>query len=111
MNNKKIILTIIISMATISLVALFWKNSLLMVLILIILSLFKHSIFPLKREFLLFVLGGIFGTLGESIVIVSGAWTYAQPHLFNFPVWLPFLWGLAGITGLSFYEGLMGDKS
>ena len=39
----------------------------------------------------------IFGPLSEALVIHFGAWSYAEPHIFNFPMWLPFVWGNAGL--------------
>ena len=50
-------------------------------------------------------------TVAEAVVIFSGAWQYTQPQLVSIPLWLPFLWGLAGITIVTSYEGLSGVAS
>lgn len=85
---------------------LFWENQILCSLLLIILAGVKHKFSPIKRELVLFVLSGMIGSLMESAMIANGVWFYTQPFFFNLPLWLPFLWGLTGITGITFYKGL-----
>jgi len=41
------------------------------------------------------------GPLAESSCIHLGVWTYANPAFFGIPLWLPFLWGNAGLYILS----------
>lgn len=38
----------------------------------------------------------LLGPLGEAAAVRAGAWTYARPALL-IPVWLPLLWGIAGL--------------
>lgn len=57
-----------------------------------------------------FIVCGLLGSIGESIIIVSGAWSYTDPQLINIPIWLPFLWGIAGTTGIFLYSGIKGVK-
>lgn len=101
----KIVFSLVIGSLAIIIVCLFWRNPALTSPLLIILAFIKHKKFPLKREFLLFVLSAMWGALAESVAIFAGAWSYTQPQLINIPFWLPFLWGLTGITGITFYEG------
>ena len=84
----------------------FWKQSLLLSILLISLAFSRHKIYPLKKELLWFILIGAIGSIGESIVILRGAWSYGQAHLINIPYWLPLLWGLAGTTALTLYQGI-----
>jgi len=55
----------------------------------------------------MFVVSGLLGTVGESLIMLSGAWSYSQQHILNFPLWLPFIWGLASVTGISLYQGMV----
>lgn len=52
-----------------------------------------------RRRSLVGVYLGAFigGPLAEAVMIYSGAWSYAEPHLLGFPLWLPFLWGNAAV--------------
>lgn len=44
-----------------------------------------------------FAITAFFGPLAEAVAIYFGAWTYAIPQFIGIPVWLPVLWGLAGV--------------
>lgn len=46
----------------------------------------------------IFVVVGILGAAVEVVTIHFGAWTYARPQALGIPVWLPVLWGIAGVT-------------
>ncbi len=87
-----------------------WENAALLSLLLTAIGYIKHKIIPIKKEFLFFVIGGIIGTVGESLIMNSGPWSYSLENIFNFPLWLPFLWGLAGTLGISLYEAITGSK-
>lgn len=45
-----------------------------------------------------FVVVGLAGAAAEAVAINHGAWTYANPQFLGVPVWLPLLWGIAGVT-------------
>lgn len=53
-----------------------------------------------------FVISALLGTIAESTVMLSGPWSYTNVGILNFPVWLPFLWGLAGTVGITLYQGI-----
>ena len=107
MNLQKIFHSLLF--ATLAPIAVFflWQKTVLLTLILIAIAFFKHRLLPIEREPLCFVIAGVFGALTENIVILSGVWEYSEPHLMNVPLWLIPLWGLAGIVGISFYQGLI----
>ena len=108
MNYKKIIFAIVFIIAGIIVTALFWRNTLLLSCLLIILAIVKHSVVPIKMELLWFVLVGILGTTTESLIMYLGGspWSYASSSFFNFPFWLIFLWGLAGIIFITLHQGV-----
>ena len=49
-----------------------------------------------KTDLLFFSVAFLVGPLGEAIAVRSGAWTYSKP-IFLIPLWLPLLWGIAGL--------------
>ena len=106
MNFRKISIALIIWTTAIATVSFLWQKSLFLSISLIILALLKHQLSPLKKEFIWFILIGFLGSSAESVVIFSGAWSYAQPQLINVPIWLPLLWGLAGTIGVTLYQGI-----
>ncbi len=59
-----------------------------------------------KKELIGYIIASIIGSAGESFAILNNAWHYTNPEILNIPAWLPFLWGLVGITGITFYKGL-----
>jgi hypothetical protein len=50
-----------------------------------------------------------FGPLGEAISVWSGAWAYSRPS-FLIPLWLPLLWGIAGLFLKRFCDSLVSRK-
>ena len=112
MNFKKIIIAIIFILIAIIVTALFWKNVWLLSVFLVILAIIKHFLVPIKKEYFWFLLIGSLGATTESLIMYLGnnPWSYETVSFFNFPVWLVFLWGLAGTTFLTLYEGVMKVK-
>jgi hypothetical protein len=50
------------------------------------------------HDTLFFILAGIWGALSEAVAVnFGGAWHYSSPFQFGIPLWLPILWGIAGI--------------
>lgn len=106
MNFRKIAFSLAVYFVAVLAVCKLWQQVCPLSLILLVLVLLKHKVFPAKRELLFFTLTGLLGSTGEVIGISGGAWSYTKPQLFNIPLWLPLLWGLAGMVGVTFYEGL-----
>lgn len=109
MRLRKIIVAAITIILAIIIVSLFWRTPLFLSFLLILIALIKHRASPIKKELLWFVISGILGTVGESLIMLSESWSYASPSIFNFPLWLPFLWGLAGTTAITIYTWLSRD--
>lgn len=106
MPYSRITVSLIIASLSILTVYVFWPQPIVAGAILGLLALIKHKTFPLQHEFKLFLFSGVLGALGEKVAIAGGAWQYPNPQLFGIPIYLPFLWGLTGITGITFYEGI-----
>jgi hypothetical protein len=88
-----VVLTLIFSTAF---TAFLWNDALLLTFSLLILAIFVLRHFHTKNDIITFIVVGIGGSFVESICIYFGAWYYAKP-LYLIPLWLPFLWGLAGL--------------
>ena len=90
--------------------ALLWRQPIVLAVIYIVVSagllLWRHSKTDLVYYFVPFFLGPI----GETFAIQGGAWTYAN-HELLFPIWLPFVWGIAGLFMKNVSESLSGRQS
>lgn len=95
--SKTFIYTSIIAILILSTVLLFWKNSLLLALLLAVLSILMIGIGKIKKDFYLYIIVFFIGSLTEAIGIAFGVWAYNQPDIIGIPYWLPFVWGNAGI--------------
>ncbi len=78
-------------------VSFLWNETILLVAVLALLS-----VSMLKNEgdasaLYLYLVAFILGPLAEFAAIHFGAWSYANPHIFGFSIWLPFVWGNAGL--------------
>ncbi len=49
-----------------------------------------------RADVVSFAAAAILGPLGEAVAVHSGAWTYTKSS-FLIPLWLPLLWGVAGL--------------
>ena len=83
-----------------------WQNPAILIPILVLIAYIKQSYEPINRPILTFICFGIAGTTMEALIMLAGPWSYATPHLLNFPVWLPFLWGVAGTLSVTLYEAI-----
>ena len=81
-----------------------WQKPFILTGSLLLLSLAKYFVLRIKHEiifyFLIFFLSGF---IEISMVNLTHAWAYAIPQIFNIPLFMPFLWGLVGVTLLTFY--------
>ena len=77
--------------------AFLWRQPLILVLILFIVSAYILLYKQHKLKYIIFFTGFILGPLSEIFVMHFGAWNYTEPHFLNIPIWLPFLWGNAGL--------------
>lgn len=103
MMAKVLNLSVII-ISSILLVSIYWQKPTLLLVLIFILSLLKHFLLPIKYELKTYVITSILGPLSEHFMMLSGPWQYTQNSIFNFPIWLPFLWGLAGTLWISIYQ-------
>lgn len=104
--NKNINYSLVFIFLAIIAVVVFWKSKVALSVVLLIIFFVKNKLIPLKKEFIWFIISAIVGSLGECLIMFSGPWKYSYSDIINFPLWLPFLWGLAGTIGVSLYLGM-----
>lgn len=86
-----------IAIASLLCVALLWNHNLILFIALMILAAVMLLMNKSKQELKTFIFCAFFGAIAESIAIFSGAWSYSNPNLFDIPLWLIILWGIASI--------------
>ena len=52
----------------------------------------------------LFCIVAIAGFFSEFLPVFYGVWIYTTPNILGMPLWLPLLWGSAGVAIANFYE-------
>jgi hypothetical protein len=75
----------------------FWQHEILVTIGLLVVL----SVFMLEREHRkhvpIFMYAALFGPISEAICIASGAWSYTNAQFLIIPLWLPLVWGMAGV--------------
>lgn len=56
------------------------------------------------HEFRTFAFCSLAGAAAEMVAIHGGAWTYGAPDGMGIPIWLPVLWGIAGVFVVRVHE-------
>ena len=97
----------LLAVACLAVVSVFWKAPALLLLVLAAIA--ASMIFiggERKRDLALFVLVSVWGAFSEAIAIHYGAWSYPEPSFLGIPLWLPFVWGIAGIFIKRLYQAI-----
>jgi len=93
----KIVMSSLLIALSLILVVAFWRNNILLAVLLLIVGLVTLYIWKEKRKIYLYIVTGILGGGAEAIAISFGVWSYTNPTFLNLPLWLPFLWGEVGL--------------
>ncbi len=93
---RKFLFTCPLALATLLIPSLI-ENSLAIVILLLIISLCMLAIDWSVKYLILFIAIMISGPIAESIAIYFGLWNYSSPFFLGTPIWLPFVWGNAGL--------------
>lgn len=104
-ESKKTALNFLLAAATLLLTAFFWTTPLMLSVFLFVVAVVMLIVEKRRSAIFVYIVIFMLGPLSEALVMRFGAWSYAEPHLLGFPIWLPFIWGNAGlfINRLSFY--------
>ena len=74
------------------LISLFWKNNILLTVLLSISLISILIFFHNKKDLIVIFVSGIGGAVGEAILVSFKIWNYANPTIFSIPMWLPLAW-------------------
>ena len=99
---KKSLLNFALAGSTPWLAASLWRNPIILTIVLLLIGILMLFLEKDRNSILLYIGAGIGGAITEIISIYFGAWTYTEPTFAGIPIWLPFLWGAAGIFVLRF---------
>lgn len=95
--------------ACIAFAGLLWQRPVVLCLVYVSISALVLWKYHCKGDLIYFFVPFFMGPLGELLPVALGSWTYAKP-LWMIPLWLPFVWGLAGLfmrrTSVAFEEYL-----
>ena len=95
--KHKLILELLIYVMGVAFVAFFYRNNAFVTTMLTLAWFIAMGVWHKKEDVLVFVVAAVIGPLGEIVAVYFGAWTYANPTFWGIPIWLPLLWGLAGV--------------
>lgn len=82
------------------LIGLFWKNNILLTILLFISLISILIFFHNKKDLIAIFISGIGGAVGEIILIFLKVFNYANPTILNIPIWLPLAWAHVAIIVL-----------
>jgi len=98
MDRKIIWLTVFTIVLSVLAVAFLWKYTWALFGVLLVITIYNFIVSKSMAEMKMFIFGAIIGPIFEMFVISFGAWAYPAPNLYNIPVWLILLWGLATLV-------------
>ena len=103
-----LIFEFVVYIICIFLIVLFWQNSFVLFVGILAVSAIIFIKWHEKKDFIYYFVAFFLGTIAEIIAVYSGAWQYTKPF-YLIPVWLSFLWGIAGLLLLKIGKTLSGE--
>ena len=92
-ERNNILFNISFVLLTLVAVVLFYKNIMLTTFIVGIIAIIGLIKWRSVLTLVLFILGGLGGTMSEIFAIYYGAWNYSFANFFDIPIWLFIVWG------------------
>ena len=90
-------LRLLLPLSTILIPFLFWESELLTTALLCAIFILFMTVDEHRRHLPIFFYSFTLGPISELICIYAGAWSYSNAYLLPIPLWLPFIWGMAGV--------------
>ena len=103
-DRLKFVLNAALALATLFLTAVLWRYPLALIALLLITAVAILRIRPTATRVVVYATAFVFGPAAEALSITTGAWAYDSPNFLGVPVWLPFVWGNAGLFILNMAE-------
>lgn len=96
-DRVKFVLNAALALATLLLTAVLWHSPVALIALLLVTAAAIFAIRPNASSVVVYMTAFVFGPVAEAASITTGAWEYDSSNLFGVPVWLPFVWGNAGL--------------
>jgi hypothetical protein len=96
-DRVKFVLNAALALATLFLTAVLWRYPVALIALLVVTAAAIYRIRPNASSVVVYATAFVFGPAAEAVSITTGAWEYDSNNLFGVPVWLPFVWGNAGL--------------
>ena len=96
-KNSEFFFNALVSLLALVATAIFWTQPVLLTIMLFVVGIVHIWIVRVEHVVLFYITVAILGPLVEAFVMYFGAWSYAIPYVLGVPIWLPFLWGSAGL--------------
>ena len=103
-DHVKFVLNAALALATLFLTSLLWRYPLALIALLLFTAAVIFRIRPNASSVVVYATAFIFGPLAEAVSITTGAWQYDSSNFLGIPLWLPFVWGNAGLFILNMAE-------
>ncbi|HYU38737.1 MAG TPA: hypothetical protein VEM59_02725 [Acidimicrobiia bacterium] len=103
-DHVKFVLNAALALATLFLTSLLWRYPLALIALLLFTAAVIFRIRPNATSVVVYATAFIFGPLAEAVSITTGAWQYDSSNFLGIPLWLPFVWGNAGLFILNMAE-------
>lgn len=103
-DRRKFVVNAALALATLFLTAVLWHYPVALIALLLVTAVAIYRIRPDATSIVVYATAFVFGPLAEAVSITTGAWAYDSPQLLGIPIWLPFVWGNAGLFILNTAE-------
>ena len=103
-DRRKFALNALLALATLLLTAALWRYPVALVALLLVTAAAIFIIRPNATSVVVYATAFFFGPAAEAVSITTGAWAYHSDNFLGVPVWLPFVWGNAGLFLLNTSE-------
>jgi hypothetical protein len=103
-DHVKFVLNAALALATLFLTSVLWRYPLALIVLLLVTAAAIFRIRPNATGVVVYATAFVFGPLAEAASITTGAWQYDSSNFHGIPVWLPFVWGNAGLFILNMAE-------
>jgi uncharacterized membrane protein YoaT (DUF817 family) len=100
----KFVVNAALALATLFLTAVLWRYPVALIALLLVAAAAIFRIRPNATSAVVYLTAFVFGPAAEAVSITTGAWAYDSPNFLGIPVWLPFVWGNAGLFILNMAE-------
>jgi hypothetical protein len=106
--KKELLFAICIYLACVALASFVWHKPAVLLFSLLIVTAIALYRWHSKTDVAFYLVALAFGTAADFVAVRFGAWGYSNWNLV--PIWLPLLWGIAGLLLNKIVEALTGSE-